>query len=75
MGFISTIEKSLNKKAKIKFLPMQAGDVPETVASTKLSQKELGYKAKTNIEQGIKNFCEWFLQNEKWLLKLKDGKQ
>jgi len=75
MDFISLIEKNLNKKAKINFKPMQAGDVKETVASTKLAENEIGYNAKTDIETGIKNFIEWFLLNQKWLLTLKDGKQ
>lgn len=75
MDFVKLIEKNTGKKAKIKFLPMQAGDVKETVASTTLAEKEIEYKAKTSIEQGIKQFVDWFKENQKWLLKLKDGKQ
>jgi UDP-glucuronate 4-epimerase len=75
MDFITLIEKNLNKKAKIKFLGMQAGDVKDTVASTKLSEKEIAYKAKTNIEKGVKNFCDWVQENKNWLLKLKPGRQ
>lgn len=73
--FIKLIEKYLNKKAKIKFVGMQAGDMKETIASTKLSGKEIGYKAKVGIDDGVKNFCDWFLTNKTWLLKLKAGKQ
>lgn len=75
MDFIGLIEKYLNKKAKIKFLKMQAGDVKETVASTKKADAYLHYKANTNIEMGVQNFVEWFLENRNWLIKLKDGKQ
>jgi len=75
MNFIGLIEKHLNKKAKIKFLKMQAGDVKETVASTKKAASYLHYKANTNTETGVQNFVEWFLENRNWLIKLKDGKQ
>jgi UDP-glucuronate 4-epimerase len=75
MHLISLIEKNLNKKANINFLGMQPGDVKETVASTRLSEQEIGYKAKGDIENGIKQFVGWFLENQKWLLKLKKGKQ
>src|SRR5690606_30029064 len=34
MDFIKAIEENLNKKAKIKFLPMQPGDVKTTYADT-----------------------------------------
>jgi UDP-glucuronate 4-epimerase len=75
MDFINLLEKYLNKKAKIKFLGMQAGDMKETIASTKRSEKEINYKAKTNIDDGVKKFCAWVLANQSWLLKLKPGKQ
>lgn len=73
--FVKMIEKNLNRKAIVKYLPMMQSDVVETVASTKLSKKEIGYIPKTDIEKGIKNFVSWFLENKTWLLKLKDGKQ
>ena len=75
MDFVRLIERSLGKKAIINFKPMQTGDVTDTVASTKKAQADLGYKAKTNIKRGIENFTKWFLENQKWLLKLQDGKQ
>jgi UDP-glucuronate 4-epimerase len=59
LDFISEIEKNLGKKAVIIFLPMQAGDVPATVADIgKLAN--LGYTPKTNIDIGIKNFIKWY---------------
>jgi UDP-glucuronate 4-epimerase len=59
LDFISEIEKNLGKKAVINFLPMQAGDVPATVADIgKLAN--LGYTPKTNIDAGIRNFIAWY---------------
>jgi UDP-glucuronate 4-epimerase len=59
MDFIREIEKNLDKKAEIKYLPMQPGDVAATVADISKLQK-LGYDPKTNIDKGIKAFVEWY---------------
>ena len=61
MNFISTIEKRLGKKAKIKFLPMQPGDIAETCADIERSSEMLNFKPAVNIEIGIKNFIKWYL--------------
>ncbi len=60
MYFIKCIEKELGQKAKIKFLPIQPGDVPKTNADIKKSTKMLGFKPKIQIEQGIENFMAWY---------------
>jgi UDP-glucuronate 4-epimerase len=59
LAFIREIETVCGKKAAITYLPMQAGDVPATVADiAKLAR--LGYAPKTNIDTGIRNFVSWF---------------
>ena len=62
MDFIHLIEKNLNRKAKINFMPIQPGDVPETYAEISKSTEILDYYPKTNIEVGIKNFIDWYKQ-------------
>ena len=57
---ISVIEKNLGKKAMIKKMPMQNGDVPLTYADITKSKKLLKYNPKTRIEEGIKKFVEWY---------------
>ena len=61
MKFIEEIEKNLVKKAKIKFLPLQPGDVKETKSNIRSIRNTLGYKPNTSVEQGIKNFVTWYL--------------
>lgn len=56
---ISTIEKVLNKKAKIEHLPMQLGDVNKTAADITKAKKLLNYNPKTSFEEGIIKFIEW----------------
>ena len=58
--FIKTIEKSLNKKAKINFLPMQNGDVQQTYADISKISKYVNFQPKTDIETGILKFCDWY---------------
>jgi len=52
--FIALIEKLLNKKAKIKVMPVQLGDVPRTYASVDKANKLLGFDPKFSTEEGIK---------------------
>ena len=61
MRFIEVLEEHLGKKAKLNLLPMQPGDVKETVADITKSTKDFGFRPQTNIEEGLKNFCAWFM--------------
>lgn len=56
---ISVLEDELGKKAKIKQLPEQPGDVPVTYADITRSGEKLSYKPAVQIEEGIKRFVEW----------------
>ena len=58
--YLKQIEIYLNKKAKIKKLPLQIGDVVKTHADIKKLKIKTNYKAKTNINKGIANFIEWY---------------
>ena len=62
---ISLIEEALGKKAKIKSLPMQAGDVPITSAEISKAKTILGYRPKVTIEKGIPLFIKWYLENKR----------
>ncbi|MEI6864963.1 NAD-dependent epimerase [Flavicella sp.] len=62
--FIKAIENSFGRDAVKEYLPMQAGDVPQTWAD--VSELEaLGYKSKTNIEEGVSSFVNWFKEYDK----------
>ncbi|HVO74139.1 MAG TPA: NAD-dependent epimerase [Ignavibacteriaceae bacterium] len=62
MEFIEILEKTIGKKAKKKFLPMQPGDVPETYADINDLTKTTGFKPVTNIEEGLNKFVKWFIE-------------
>ena len=61
MDFIKEVEKNICKKAKIKFLPLQKGDVIKTYSNTSKLFKYFNYKPKVSIKIGIKNFINWYL--------------
>ena len=60
MRYIETLENCLGKKAQKNFLPMQAGDVPETSADVRALAEYVDYKPQTQIETGIARFVEWY---------------
>ena len=60
MDYISALEKSLKKKAKINFLPLQIGDVPDTHANVDNLIKKFDYKPSTAIVDGVSNFVKWY---------------
>ena len=60
MYFIEQIEKNLNKKAEINYLPLQAGDVPATYADVNALIDYVGYSPSTSIESGIEKFINWY---------------
>ncbi|MFZ3031832.1 MAG: SDR family NAD(P)-dependent oxidoreductase [Candidatus Moraniibacteriota bacterium] len=59
LQFIEEIEKNVGKIAKKKMMPLPAGDVVATVADIRKLRK-LGWKPTTRIDQGIKNFVDWY---------------
>ena len=61
LDYIEAIEKSLKIKAKKEFLPLQPGDVPDTFADVEDLFKEFDFKPKTSMNQGVKNFINWFM--------------
>ncbi len=61
LDFIEEIETVLGKKALKNFLPLQPGDVPETIADVEDLYVTTGFRPNTDIRIGIKNFIEWYL--------------
>jgi UDP-glucuronate 4-epimerase len=57
---IQAIEDALGKKANIRRLPLQPGDVPLTYADIGKAQEMLGYSPSTPFASGIEKFVEWY---------------
>ena len=57
---IALLEKELDTHATIDRQPPQPGDVPQTFADISKARTLLGYDPKTQIEEGLHRFVEWF---------------
>ena len=51
----------LQKKLIRNNLPMQAGDVPYTLADNSLLKKLTNFAPDTPIKEGIKKFYDWYI--------------
>jgi UDP-glucuronate 4-epimerase len=58
--FITIVEKYVGRKAVVKVLPEQPGDVPYTCADVSKAERLLGYKSKINFDEGIRRTVEWY---------------
>jgi len=58
--FIQILEKKLGKKAKKILMPMQSGDVKETLSDCKALQEWINYRPTTSVETGVTKFIDWF---------------
>ena len=55
------IEKNLGMKAELNLMPMQNGDVKKSHADIGDLVKDFEYSPKWSIQNGIKNFIQWYL--------------
>jgi len=60
MDLIGIIAKCLGRKPKMKFLPIQPGDVKDTYADIKRAQKDLHFHPATDLAHGIPEFVAWY---------------
>jgi UDP-glucuronate 4-epimerase len=58
--FIEVLEQAIGKKADLKYLPMQPGDVLSTYADVDSLAKAVGFRPKTDIQDGIAEFVRWY---------------
>lgn len=56
---VDTISKVLVVNPKLKYMPMQPGDVNITYADISKAKNLLGYEPKIEFEEGIRRFIKW----------------
>lgn len=61
LRYIGVLEECLGRKAQKNLLPMQPGDVAETWADVGAITLDLGYRPRTEVEEGVKRFVDWYL--------------
>lgn len=57
---IALVEEAAGRKAELRVLPDQAGDVPRTYADVAKAGRLLGYAPRTAIAQGVARYVEWY---------------
>ena len=60
MAFIDTIEAALGRPAQRVMLPMQQGDMVETMADPSLLEALVGALPQTDLAQGVGAFIDWY---------------
>jgi UDP-glucuronate 4-epimerase len=65
---IANIEEITSSKVSIDQQPEQAGDVPRTFADISKAKQLLNYQPTTKLQDGLKNFYNWFLENKEVLI-------
>jgi UDP-glucuronate 4-epimerase len=65
---IANIEEITGSKARIDIQPEQLGDVPRTFADISKAKELLNYQPTTKLQDGLKNFYNWFLENKEVLI-------
>ncbi len=61
MDYIHRLEECLGVTAQKDMLPMQAGDIEATHASVDGLFEAVGYRPKTSVADGVKQFVDWYL--------------
>jgi UDP-glucuronate 4-epimerase len=60
LRFIGLLEENLGVKAQMNFLPLQPGDVPDTLADCSDLERAVGFQPSTPIEEGVRRFVAWY---------------
>ena len=68
---IKIIENNLEKKAKISYQERAYKDVDVVLPSLEISKDLLNWEPKVNVEDGIKNTVEWYLEHSSILKNIK----
>ncbi len=60
LDFIGCIEEALGRKAQMRLLPLQDGDVPATHADVDALRAWTGFTPATQVREGVARFIEWY---------------
>jgi UDP-glucuronate 4-epimerase len=60
LRFIEVIERATGKKANLRLLPMQPGDVTATYADITEFEADTGFRPTTELEVGVQKWVNWY---------------
>jgi len=59
LEMVRALEEAQGVRARLEFLPSQPGDVLQTWADVRKTERLLGYRPKTTFREGLLRFVEW----------------
>ena len=59
------IQRITGSTTGLEFLPLRTGDIPRSVADTARAKKELGFEARTSLEDGLSATIGWFMHQKR----------
>ena len=60
MRVVALLEQETGRKALLDPKPMQIGDVRETFADISAIERDVGFEARTRIDEGVPRFVAWY---------------
>jgi UDP-glucuronate 4-epimerase len=60
MDYVRALEQALGREARKNFLPMQPGDLLATLADTDALAEWTGFRPRTSVEEGVRQFVQWY---------------
>lgn len=60
LRYIEVLEDCLGRKAQMRMLPLQPGDVPDTEADVSDLIADVGYRPQVSVEDGVARFVDWY---------------
>ncbi len=60
---IGLLERATGRRARLRFLPVQPGDVPVTYADIRRARAEIRYDPKVPVAEGVDRFVQWYRGN------------
>jgi UDP-glucuronate 4-epimerase len=60
IDYIKTIEEKVEKKAIMKFMELQSGDLVSTYSDSSSLQNLIDFTPSTDLKEGISNFVDWY---------------
>ena len=65
MEVANILKKNINPNIEIEITgEYRKGDIRHNYADLTLAKEEIGFEPTVNVEEGLKRFCEWMLQEE-----------
>ncbi len=58
--YIKAFEKAIGKTANKDYLPLQSGDVLDTFSDMSDMEREFGFKASVDVQEGVRRYITWF---------------